>query len=191
MTPQPAIAQPAIAPPSIATCLTLDPATTHETLASIFGALRLDPARTPALQQIQRDAGALMVAALGPSNPVEAAYAVRATAAHFASVECSRRTTIPDTPDNVGQRWFGKALALSRMSTDLIDALTASQDATAKAQPRPAVRPEERQSVERQSEERLSQALAAELARHQTAAPTKAAEAQAVPGALKMGAPGM
>ena len=113
---------------------TLDPATTHETLATIFGALRLDPARTPAQQQIQRDAGALMIAALGPSNPIEAAYAVRATATHYASMECFRRTTSPDTPDNMGQRWFGKALALSRMLTDMIDALTDCQEATPQAQ---------------------------------------------------------
>ena len=150
MTPQPATAM----------HLALDPATTDETLATIFGALRRNPERTPAQHQTQRDAGALMLAALHPSNPIEAAYAVRATAAHFASMECFRRTTIPDTPDNVGQRWFGKALALSRMSTDMIDALTDSQEAAPHAHRQPAVRPDDR----------LPQALAAEVARRAAAA---------------------
>jgi hypothetical protein len=114
-----------------------------------------------------------MLAALHPSNPIEAAYAVRATAAHFASMECFRRTTIPDTPDNVGQRWFGKALALSRMSTDMIDALTDSQEAAPHAHRQPAVRPDDR----------LSQALAAEVARRAAAARAKAAETPASPAA--------
>ena len=163
MTPQPATAM----------HLALDPATTDETLATIFGALRRNPERTPAQHQTQRDAGALMLAALHPSNPIEAAYAVRATAAHFASMECFRRTTIPDTPDNVGQRWFGKALALSRMSTDMIDALTDSQEAAPHAHRQPAVRPDDR----------LSQALAAEVARRAAAARAKAAETPASPAA--------
>ena len=163
MTPQPATAM----------HLALDPATTDETLATIFGALRRNPERTPAQHQTQRDAGAMMIAALRPSNPIEAAYAVRATAAHFASMECFRRTTQPDTPDIVGQRWFGKALALSRMSTDMIDALTDCQEATPQAQQQPAVRPDER----------LSHSLAAEVARRAAAARAKAAEAPASPAA--------
>ena len=163
MTPQPATA----------IHLTLDPATIDETLATMFGALRRNPERTPAQHQSQRDAGAMLIAALHPNNPIEAAYAVRATAAHYASMECFRRTTIPDTPDNVGQRWFGKALALSRMSSDMMDALTDCQEATPHAQKQPAVRPDEG----------LSQALAAERARRAAVARAKAAAAPASPAA--------
>ena len=93
MTPQPAAA-----------LLTLDPATTDETLATIFGALRRDPDHTPAQRQAQRDAGAALIAELRPRNPVEAIFAVRAAAAHYGSVECLRRTMLPDTPDNAGIR---------------------------------------------------------------------------------------
>ena len=164
--------------PSTAMHLTLDPATTDETLATIFGALRRNPERTPAQHQTQRDAGALMIAALRPSNPIEAAYAVRATAAHFASMECFRRTTQPDTPDIVGQRWFGKALALSRMSEDMMDALTDCQEATPRAKQQPAVRPDDRRP-----DDRLSQALAAEVARRAAVARAKAAETPASPAA--------
>ena len=153
--------------------LALDPATTDETLATIFGALRRNPERTPAQHQTQRDAGALLIAALRPSNPIEAAYAVRATAAHFASMECFRRSTIPDTPDGVGQHWFGKALALSRMSTDMMDALTDCQEAAAPhAKQQPAVRPDER----------MTQALVAEVARRAAASRAKA-ETPASPAA--------
>jgi hypothetical protein len=114
--------------------------------------LRRDPERTPAQHQTQRDAGALMIAALHPSNPVEAAYAVRATAAHVATMECFRRTTHPDTPDIIGLRWCGKALALSRMATDMIRTLEECQAATLHAQQQQVVWPDES----------LSQAPAAE-----------------------------
>ncbi len=86
-------------------------------------------------------------------------------------MECFRRTTKPDMPDNVGQRWFGKALALSRMSTDLIDVLTDCQEAAPHAQQHPVVRPEDRAS------------LAAELARRQAAVRAKTAETPASPAA--------
>jgi len=99
--------------------LTLDPATTHATLATIFGALRRDPERSPAQLQVQRDAGATLISALRPRDPVEAAYTARAAAAHHASMECFRRAILPDTPDNAATRWHGKAIALSRMNTDM------------------------------------------------------------------------
>ena len=133
MTPQPAAAA----------RLTLDPATTDETLATIFGALRRDPDRTPAQRQTQREAGAALIAALRPRNPVEAAYAVRAAAAHYGAMECFRRTMLPDTPDNAGIRWDGKAVALSRMNKEMIRTLRECQAATPRAQApaQPAARP--------------------------------------------------
>jgi hypothetical protein len=119
--------------------LTLDPATTDETLATIFGARRLDLGRTPAQLQTQRDAGAEPIAALQPRNSVEASYAARAAAAHYGSMECFRRTMLPGTPDNAGLRWQGKALALSRMNTEMVRALRECQAASPLAQP--ATRP--------------------------------------------------
>jgi hypothetical protein len=121
--------------PTAAALLTLDPATTDETLATIFGALRRDPDRTAAQRQTQRDAGAALIAALRPRNPVEAIFAVRAAAAHYGSIECLRRTMLPDTPDNAGIRWAGKAVALSKLSTEMIHALQQSQAATPRALP--------------------------------------------------------
>jgi hypothetical protein len=113
--------------PSAAAHLTLDPATTDETLATIFGAQRPDPERTPAQRQTQRDAGAALIAALRPRDPVEAAYAARAAAAHYGSMDCFRRAMLPDTPDSVGLRWHGKAVALSRMNIEMVRELRQGQ----------------------------------------------------------------
>jgi hypothetical protein len=121
--------------------LTLDPATTDVTLATIFAALRFDPDRTPAQHQTQREAAAEMIATLQPRDPVEASYATRAVAAHFGSVECFRRAALPDTPDNVALRLFGRAESLSRMSTEMVRMLRQRQAETAGAQPQPAARP--------------------------------------------------
>lgn len=134
MTPQPAAAA----------LLTLDPATNDETLATIFGALRRDPDRTAAQRQTQRDAGAALIAELRPRNPVEATFAVRAAAAHYGSVECLRRTMLPDTPDNAGIRWAGKAVALSNLSKEMIHALQQSQAATPHALPQAPAQSEAR-----------------------------------------------
>jgi len=125
----------------VAAYLTLDPATTDETLATIFGAQRPDPERTPAQRQTQRDAGAALIAALRPRDPVEAAYAARAAAAHYGSMDCFRRAMLPDTPDSVGLRWHGKAVALSRMNIEMVRELRQGQAEAPRVQPQPATRP--------------------------------------------------
>jgi hypothetical protein len=127
--------------PAAAARLTLDPATADVTLATIFAALRLDPDRTPAQHQTQREAAAEMIAALQPRDPTEASYAARAVAAHYGSMECLRRAVLPDTPDNVADRLYGKALALSRMSKDMDRTLRQCQAETPRAQPQPAAQP--------------------------------------------------
>ncbi len=111
--------------PSAVAHLTLDPATTDATLASIYSALHPDPERTPAQRQTQR----------------EAAAAAHALASHCCSMECFRRAVLPDAPDNVAIRWYGKALALSRMSTEMVRTLRQCQAETPHAQPRPAAEP--------------------------------------------------
>src|SRR5271157_5528636 len=128
-------------PPSPAAHLTLDPATTDVTLATIYGALHADPERTPAQLESQRDAAAALIAALHPRDPTEAADAARAVAAHYGSMECFRRAVLPNAPDNVAIRWYGKALALSRMNTEVIRTLRQCQAETPQAQPQPAAEP--------------------------------------------------
>jgi len=98
--------------PSATAHLTLDPATTDAMLAPIFGAQRVNPERTPAQQQTQRDASVALIAALRPRDPVGAAYVTRVAAAHYRAMECFRRAMLPDVPDNVAIRWHGKAVAL-------------------------------------------------------------------------------
>ncbi len=130
MTPHPAAAH-----------LTLDPATTDETLATIFAAQRSDLDRTPAQHQTQREAAAALIAALRPRDPMEAAYATGAAAAHYGSMECFRRAMFPDLPDNLAIRWHGKAVALSRLNTEMVRTLREHQAATPHVQPQPAARP--------------------------------------------------
>ena len=168
---------------SAAARLALDPATTDATLATIFGALRHDPERTPAQFQVQRDAGAALIAALRPHDPVEAAYAARATAAHYASMECFRRAILPDTPDNAAIRWHGRAMALSRMNKDMIRELRDSQAETQHAQPQPAAQPAIAKPAVARDED-VSLALAVELARRRAAVRAKPAGTQACPRAL-------
>ena len=121
--------------------LTLDPATTDATLTTIYAALHLDPDRTPAQHQTRREAAAEMFAALHPRDPIEAAYAARAVAAHYASMECLRRAVLPDTPHNLADRLYGKALSLSRMSTDMDRTIRKRQAETPCAQRQPAAQP--------------------------------------------------
>ena len=121
--------------------LTLDPATTDATLTMIYAALHLDPDRTPAQHRTRREAAAEMFAALHPRDPIEAAYAARAVAAHYASMECLRRAVLPDTPHNLADRLYGKALSLSRMSTDMDRTIRKRQAETPCAQPQPAAQP--------------------------------------------------
>ncbi len=125
---------------SAAAHLPLDPATTDETLATIFGAQRPGPERTPAQLQTQRAAGVALITAFRPRDPVEATYAARAAAAHYGSMECFRRAMLPDIPDNAAIRWHGKAVALSRMNTEMVRELRQCQAETPRAQPQPATR---------------------------------------------------
>lgn len=122
MNPQPATSHP-----------TLDPATIDDTLASVLDAQRPDPDRTPDRQQVQRQAAAALLASLDPHDPIEAAYAARAAAAHYGAMECFRRAMLPETPDSAAIRWQGKAIALSHMMTQMVRAVRASQAATADA----------------------------------------------------------
>ena len=130
MTPQPAASTP----------LPLDPAITDATLATIFGAGQPDRDDTLAPPDPQLDTGAALIAVLRPRDPLEAAYATRAAAAHIGSVECIRRAMLPDVPDNAAIRWAGKGLALSRMNVDMVRMVKECQAAPPGAQPKPAGR---------------------------------------------------
>jgi hypothetical protein len=163
--------------PSAAAQLTLDPATTDETLATIFGAQRVDPERTPAQQQTQRDAAIALIAMLRPSDPVEGVYAAHAVAAHYGAVECFRRAVLSDTPDSVALRWYGRAMALSRMNAEMIRTLKQCQAENPRAQPQPHTQ------VVAQPALPPSWALA-EMARRAAAVPAQLVGKQACPRAL-------
>jgi hypothetical protein len=119
-------------PHVVTTHLTLDPATTDATLATIFGALRRDPERTPDQHHTMQQAGVAMIVSLQPRDPTEAAYATRAAAAHYGSMECFRRASLPDVPDTLALRLHGRAESLSRMNKDMVRTL---KDCQAEAPP--------------------------------------------------------
>ena len=118
--------------PGASTHLPHDPAVTDATLATIFGANRLDPDRdhTFARLGLQPYDVAELIGVLRPRDPLEAAYATRAAASHYGSVECMRRALLPDVPHNAAIRLSGRALALSRMNTDMVRMLKECQAAT-------------------------------------------------------------
>ena len=55
---------------------------------------------------------------------------VALAAAHYGAMECFRRAMLPDMPDNAALRWYGKAVALSRMNTEMVRVLKECQAAT-------------------------------------------------------------
>jgi hypothetical protein len=56
-------------------------------------------------------------------------------------MDCFRRAMLPDTPDSVGLRWHGKAVALSRMNIEMVRELRQGQAEAPRVQPQPATRP--------------------------------------------------
>jgi hypothetical protein len=125
MTPQPATA--ARLPPN--------PTITDATFAAIFGTQPPDGDGSAAQHQAHQEAGDELIAALRPRDPLETAYATRAAAAHYGSVECLRRAMLPDVPENTAIRWAGKALALSRMNTEMVRQVRQCQAETTHPQP--------------------------------------------------------
>jgi hypothetical protein len=123
--------------PSAAVQLALDSATLRETLAVIQDAQYHEPDSPEARQQTRREAAVELITALGPRNAVEAAYAARAAAAHYGVMECFRRAALPDTPDSAALRWQGKAIALSRMSIQMLRELEQCRKAAPPAEPQP------------------------------------------------------
>jgi hypothetical protein len=127
--------------PSVPTPPPFNPAITDAALATIFGAQPHDPDREPTQPQAPHEDGLALIAVLRPRDPLENAYAIRAAAAHYGSVECLRRAMLPDVPDNAAIRWHGRALALSRMNTDMVRHLQQRQADLAHTPAPPVVQP--------------------------------------------------
>jgi hypothetical protein len=64
-----------------------------------------------------------MLDELEPQTANEAALASRAVIAHHASAACFSRAVLPDMPPALQSQLIGKAMALSRLSSQLIKAL--------------------------------------------------------------------
>jgi hypothetical protein len=67
------------------------------------------------------------LAALAPRNAAEAMLAAQAVSLHDASMDCYRRAAAPGLSDAAAMRILGRALALSRMSLRMSEALAKSK----------------------------------------------------------------
>ncbi len=95
----------------------LDLATLNTLLRSTLDALPHHKLATPEEIAQTRDAAILLVAALAPRDPTEAALAGRYVAAHHAMMEAFRCAAQPDLSAALVLRFQGKAVALSRVVT--------------------------------------------------------------------------
>jgi hypothetical protein len=128
-------AQPQAIPP------TLDPATFQDTLLAVFGAQPLNPNWTGEQHATRRGAAAALIIACAPEDPIQAAHAARFAAAHYGSMECFRRATLPDMPEALASRWYGRAVGLGRMAEGTLALLKQCQAAAAFERTRPALAP--------------------------------------------------
>ena len=103
-------------------------ATLNTLLRSTLDALPHHPQATADEIAQQREAAMLVVAALGPRDPVEAVIAGRYVAAHHAMMEAFRCAAQPDLPPALVLRFQGKAIGLARMTTVALRELERRQE---------------------------------------------------------------
>jgi hypothetical protein len=101
--------------------------------SSVLASLPLDPNRDVEDLKMERKAATAMLASLHPTDAVQAALAARAVAMHHAAMECMRRTTHPEASSAQVAKLFVTAMALSRMSIQLMKALAQRQTEDSRA----------------------------------------------------------
>ena len=105
----------------------LNPDIARYTRNSVRAALNQDPARPSEDRAAEEHAALAMLDELGPQTATEAALASRAVIAHHASAECFRRAVQPEITPALQSRLISKAMALSRLSSQLTKALAQTQ----------------------------------------------------------------
>jgi hypothetical protein len=108
----------------------LEAAAFEFSLTSVLASLTLDPARSVEDLKTERQAATAMLAALHPTDAVQAALAARAVAMHHAAMECLRRVAQPEVPSVLASKLLATSMALSRMSDQMIRALAQRQAGT-------------------------------------------------------------
>jgi len=122
---------------------TLEAAAFEFSLTSVLASLTLDPARSVEDLKTERQAATAMLAALHPTDAVQAALAARAVAMHHAAMECLRRVAQPEMPSVLASKLLATSMALSRMSDQMIRALAQRQSGAAAGRRAGPARPAE------------------------------------------------
>jgi hypothetical protein len=103
-------------PPATETAsLPIDPATLAAMQSAAIDALPPRPAAGEAEKADQRAGALAFLAALRPTDPVQAMLALHIVASHYAAMEYFRRAARDDMPIELHLRTVGKAVALCRM----------------------------------------------------------------------------
>jgi hypothetical protein len=97
----------------------LNPEIAHYTRNSVRAALNQDRARPAEDRKAEEVTALTMLDELAPQTAIEAALASRAVIAHHGSAECFRRAVQPDITPALQSRLISKAMALSRLSSQL------------------------------------------------------------------------
>jgi hypothetical protein len=108
----------------------MDNPTLLHMMNSTLDALPLNPKFEREDRQAQFEAASVALGTLGPRDGNEAMIVARAVSAHHAAMECFRRAALPDVSDVMMLRLYARAAALSRLSSQLIQALERRQAAT-------------------------------------------------------------
>jgi len=109
--------------------------------SSVLASLPLDPNRSVEDLKTERQAATAMLASLHPADAVQAALAARAVAMHHAAMECMRRSTHPDAGSALVAKLYVTAMALSRMSIQLMKVLAQRQTEDSRAHRAAPARP--------------------------------------------------
>ncbi len=117
----------------------LDPATLATLLRTTLDCLPHHPDAADDEKATLRQAALIAITALAPRDPMEAMLAARYVVAHHAVMEAFRCAAQPNLPPGLQLRYYGRAIALSRLMDAAMKDLTRLQ---ARATVRPIAQPQ-------------------------------------------------
>jgi hypothetical protein len=113
-------------------------ASLRHAMTSVLTALPLDPNGTPEDHAAHRHAAVAILDALHPTDAIQHMFAAQTAAAHFATMDCFRRTARPDQTDEGSSRLLHIANGMARMVIRSLDRVKRHQGEAAR---RPAFMP--------------------------------------------------
>jgi hypothetical protein len=136
--------------------LPLDPATLATLLRTVSDVLPHHPDATEADKAAQRDRAFTFLASLYPRDPLEAAFAARIIATHYAAIHAFARAEQSDLSPALQQRFHSQAISLTRHSNKLRgDLIRRQAGQVLRAITPPASRPASMPAVRRSRPDRV------------------------------------